>query len=42
MEERSGYFAVPSQGLGHPTRSVALAPGLMGLRADLYFHFLAA
>ncbi|HII39871.1 MAG TPA: hypothetical protein HA326_01480 [Thermoplasmata archaeon] len=41
MEERSGYFAVHSQGLGHATRSVALARGLMGLREDLYFLFLA-
>lgn len=41
MDERNGYFAVHSQGLGHATRSVALARGLMERRDDLYFLFLA-
>jgi UDP:flavonoid glycosyltransferase YjiC (YdhE family) len=35
------YFAVHSQGLGHATRSVALARGLQDRREDLYFLFLA-
>ena len=39
--EVSGYFAVHSQGLGHATRSVALARGLQERRGDLYFLFLA-
>ncbi len=41
MEERNGYFAVHSQGLGHASRSVALARGLLERRPDLYFLFLA-
>lgn len=41
MEEHNGYFAVHSQGLGHATRSVALARGLLDGREDLYFLFLA-
>ncbi len=41
MEERNGYFAVHSQGLGHASRSVALARGLLGRHPDLYFLFLA-
>ncbi len=41
MDERNGYFAVHSQGLGHATRSVALARGLLERREDLYFLFLA-
>jgi len=41
MEELNGYFAVHSQGLGHATRSVALARGLLERREDLYFLFLA-
>lgn len=41
MDERNGYFAVHSQGLGHATRSIALARGLLERREDLYFLFLA-
>src|SRR2546428_695890 len=41
MEELRGYFAVHSQGLGHATRAVALARGLLERRRDLYFLFLA-
>lgn len=41
LEELSGYFAVHSQGLGHATRAVALARGLLERRRDLYFLFLA-
>ncbi len=41
MEERSGYFAVHSQGLGHATRAVALARGLLESYSDLYLLFLA-
>ncbi len=41
MEERNGYFAVHSQGLGHASRAIALARGLMERRPDLYFLFLA-
>lgn len=41
MEERSGYFAVHSQGLGHAARSIALARGLLEHCPDLYFLFLA-
>jgi len=41
MEELRGYFAVHSQGLGHATRAVALARGLIERRRDLYFLFLA-
>src|SRR3989449_10230939 len=41
MEELRGYFAVHSQGLGHATRAVALARGLMERRQDLYLLFLA-
>lgn len=41
MEERNGYFAVHSQGLGHATRSVALARGLADRDPRLYFLFLA-
>ncbi len=41
MDERNGYFAVHSQGLGHATRSVALARGLTERRDDLYLLFLA-
>lgn len=41
MDEIRGYFAVHSQGLGHATRSVALARGLQERRRDLYFLFLA-
>src|SRR5256885_1068333 len=41
MEELRGYFAVHSQGLGHATRAVALARGLMERRRDLYLLFLA-
>src|SRR3989475_757872 len=41
MEELRGYFAVHSQGLGHATRAVALARGLMERRPDLYLLFLA-
>lgn len=41
MDEQNGYFAVHSQGLGHATRSVALARGLMERRSDLSFLFLA-
>ncbi len=40
-EERNGYFAVHSQGLGHATRSVALARGLLERDPRLYFLFLA-
>ncbi len=41
MEGRNGYFAVHSQGLGHATRSVALARGLAERFPDLYILFLA-
>ncbi len=41
MEERRGYFAVHSQGLGHASRSVALARGLRERNPDLYLLFLA-
>ena len=41
MQDRQGYFAVHSQGLGHASRSVALARGLLARRPDLYFLFLA-
>ncbi len=41
MTERNGYFAVHSQGLGHATRSVALARGLLEADPELYFLFLA-
>jgi len=41
MEELRGYFAVHSQGLGHATRAVALARGLLERRSDLYLLFLA-
>src|SRR2546427_11734610 len=41
MEELRGYFAVHSQGLGHATRAVALARGVMERRQDLYLLFLA-
>src|SRR3989442_2257952 len=41
MEELRGYFAVHSQGLGHATRAVALARGLLDRRRDLYLLFLA-
>src|SRR2546427_10597537 len=41
MEELRGYFAVHSQGLGHATRAVALARGVMERRPDLYLLFLA-
>src|SRR6266446_7513202 len=41
MEELRGYFAVHSQGLGHATRAVALARGLLERRRDLYLLFLA-
>ncbi len=41
MEELNGYFAVHSQGLGHASRSIALARGLLERRPDLYFLFLA-
>jgi UDP-N-acetylglucosamine--N-acetylmuramyl-(pentapeptide) pyrophosphoryl-undecaprenol N-acetylglucosamine transferase len=41
MEELRGYFAVHSQGLGHATRAVALARGLLERRQDFYLLFLA-
>lgn len=41
MDELRGYFAVHSQGLGHATRAVALARGLLERRKDLYLLFLA-
>ncbi len=41
MEELNGYFAVHSQGLGHASRAIALARGLLERRPDLYFLFLA-
>jgi UDP-N-acetylglucosamine--N-acetylmuramyl-(pentapeptide) pyrophosphoryl-undecaprenol N-acetylglucosamine transferase len=41
MEELRGYFGVHSQGLGHATRAVALARGLLERQRDLYFLFLA-
>jgi len=41
MEEFRGYFSVHSQGLGHATRAVALARGLIDRRRDLYLLFLA-
>ncbi len=40
-EERNGYFAVNSQGLGYAARSVALARGLQERDPRLYFLFLA-
>lgn len=41
MDELNGYFAVHSQGLGHASRAVALARGLLAKRPDLAFLFLA-
>lgn len=41
MDELNGYFAVHSQGLGHASRSVALARGLLARRPELGFLFLA-
>ena len=41
MAARNGYVAVHSQGLGHATRAVALARGLLERRPDLGFLFLA-
>jgi len=41
MEELRGYFAAHSQGLGHATRAVALARGLLERRSDVYLLFLA-
>ncbi len=41
MGERRGYVAVHSQGLGHASRAVALARGLLERRPDLYVLFLA-
>jgi UDP-N-acetylglucosamine--N-acetylmuramyl-(pentapeptide) pyrophosphoryl-undecaprenol N-acetylglucosamine transferase len=41
MEELNGYFAVHSQGLGHASRAIALARGLLERRPELYFLFLA-
>jgi UDP:flavonoid glycosyltransferase YjiC (YdhE family) len=41
MEELNGYFAVHSQGLGHATRAVALARGLLEKREGLSLLFLA-
>lgn len=41
MEELNGYFAVHSQGLGHASRAIALARGILERRPDLYFLFLA-
>ncbi|HYU05957.1 MAG TPA: glycosyltransferase [Thermoplasmata archaeon] len=41
MDELRGYFAVHSQGLGHATRAVALARGLLERRPDVYPLFLA-
>ena len=41
MEEFRGYFSVHWQGLGHATRGVALARGLIDRRRDLYLLFLA-
>ena len=41
MDDRNGYFAVHSQGLGHATRSVALARGLIRRDPRLHFLFLA-
>ena len=41
MQEFRGYFSVHSQGLGHATRAVALARGLIDRRRDLYLLFLA-
>lgn len=41
MGEIRGYFAVHSQGLGHATRAVALARGLVERRPDLYLFFVA-
>jgi hypothetical protein len=41
MRESRGYFAVHSQGLGHATRAVALARGLVERRPDLYLFFVA-
>src|SRR5256712_195398 len=41
MEELRGYFAVHSQGLGHATRAVAPACGLLDRRRDLYLLSLA-
>jgi hypothetical protein len=39
--ELAGYFAVHSQGLGHATRAVALARGLVERRPNLSLLFLA-
>src|SRR5947208_15278337 len=41
MEELRGYFAVHSQGLGHATRAVALARGLLERRPAVYLLFPA-
>lgn len=41
MGELRGYFAVHSQGLGHASRAVALASGLVERRSDLSLLFLA-
>jgi len=41
MDELRGYFAAHSQGLGHASRAIALARGLVERRPDLYFLFLA-
>lgn len=41
MDELRGYFAVHSQGLGHATRAVALADGLIERRPGLYLFFVA-
>jgi UDP-N-acetylglucosamine transferase subunit ALG13 len=41
MGEIRGYVAVHSQGLGHASRAVALARGLLEARPDVYFLFLA-
>src|SRR6266704_6387982 len=41
VDELRGYFAVHSQGLGHATRAVALARGLLERRPDVYPLFLA-
>jgi UDP:flavonoid glycosyltransferase YjiC (YdhE family) len=41
MGERRGYFAVHSQGLGHASRAIALARGLLERNPDWYFLFLA-
>ena len=41
MDARNGYVAVHSQGLGHATRTVAVARGLLEHRPDLGLLFLA-